>query len=155
MSYRRSASLAPGLIACLFIGLLAACNRSSEPSAPAAPPAAPPVAEVSFRVTRVDLGNAIGADKKVTAPAESFKPNDTIYASILTEGAASNVALGTRWTYEDGQVVSEAKQTIAPTGPAATEFHITKPDGFPAGKYTLVVSMNDQPNTPKQFTVVD
>jgi hypothetical protein len=135
------------------VGLLAACNRSEAPKS--APPPPPPVEQAAFRVTRVDLGNAIGADKKVAAPSDSFKPNDTIYASILTEGATSNVALGVRWTFEDGQVVNESKQTIAPTGPAITEFHIAKPDGFPAGKYKIEVSTNDQLATTKQFTVVD
>ena len=149
---KRSASLAEALLVCLFLGSFTACSKSEEAKPPPPPP---PAAEVPFRVTRVDLGNAIGADKKVAAPTESFKPNDTIYASILTEGATRDVALGVRWTYEDGQVVNEAKQNIAPTGPAATEFHISKPDGFPAGKYKVEVSANNQTATTKEFTVTN
>jgi hypothetical protein len=106
-------------------------------------------------VTRVDLGNAIGADKKVVAPSISFKPNDTIYAAIVTEGSAPSVALGVRWTFEDGQLVSESTQSIAPTGPAVTEFHIAKPDGWPAGKYKVEVSANGQPAAAVQFAVVE
>ena len=142
-------------------GFVAGCAKKEAPApAPAPPPAvveAPTAVPTpaALAVGNVTLGNAIGADKKVAAPAESFKPNDTIYASILTEGAASNVALGVRWSYEDGQVVNESKQTIAPTGPAATEFHISKPDGLPAGKYKIEVSANDQPATTKQFTVTN
>ena len=38
--------------------------------------------------------------------------------------------------------MDESEQTIAPTGSAATEFHISKPDGWPAGKYKLEVLLN-------------
>jgi hypothetical protein len=50
------------------------------------------------------------------------------------------VTLKARWTYEDGQLVNESQQTIAPTGPAVTEFHIAKPSGWPAGKYQVEIS---------------
>jgi hypothetical protein len=33
--------------------------------------------------------------------------------------------------------VAEQAQPIAPTGPAVTEFHIQKPDGWPMGMYQL------------------
>jgi hypothetical protein len=130
-----------------------ACKQTEEKPAPAPQAAAPQPA--AFRVTRVDLGNAIGADKKVAAPVTAFKPADTIYASVATDGAAPSVALAARWTFEDGQVVNEATQNIAPTGPAVTEFHISKPDGWPAGKYNLVISANGKPAGGAQFTVND
>jgi hypothetical protein len=134
---------------------VSACKRSEEPAkAPPAPQAAAPQ-PVMFHVTRVDLGNAIGADKKVAAPATTFKPGDTIYASILTEGAAPNATLAVRWTFGDGQVVNEASQNIAPTGPSATEFHIAKPDGWPAGKYKVAVSADGKPAGGAEFTVAD
>ena len=60
-------------------------TRRSCRSAPA------PAAAAPFQVTRIDLGNAVGADKKVAAPTTTFKPADTIYASIVTEGAAPSV----------------------------------------------------------------
>ena len=37
----------------------------------------------------------------------------------------------------DGQTVNESSQSIAPNGPAATAFQISKPDGFPPGKYKV------------------
>jgi hypothetical protein len=106
-------------------------------------------------VSRVELGTALGADKKIAAPTTTFKPSDTIYASVLSTGAAPSVALAAKWTYQDGQTVNESAQTIAPTGPAATEFHIAKPDGWPAGKYKLVVTANGKPAGAAEFTVVE
>jgi hypothetical protein len=135
---------------CLALSFLNACSRSEETPAPQAAPQA-----AAFHVTRVDVGNAVGADKKVTTPSVSFKPSDTIYASILSEGASPNVSLSARWTFEDGQVVNEATQSIAPTGAAVTEFHISKPDGWPAGKYKVEVAANGKPAGAAQFTVTD
>ena len=98
---------------------------------------------VGVRVSQIDTGRSLAADKTISAKSDSFKPNDTIYASIATEGTAAAAAtLKARWTYQDGQVVDESTQSIAPTGNARTEFHISKPDGWPAGKYKLEVFLN-------------
>ena len=150
----RSTSFLSVLAASLAVALLGACRKSEEAPKPA-PAAAAPQAQPAFRVTRIDLGNAIGADKKVAVPSSTFKPNDTIYASIASEGVAPSASLGVRWTFEDGQVVNESTQNIAPTGPAVTEFHIAKPDGWPAGKYKIEVSANGKPAGALQFTVAD
>lgn len=68
------------------------CRNSFRAEWRLAPQAAAPQ-PVAFHVTRVDVGNAIGADKMVTAPSGSFKPTDTIYASVSSEGEAPNVTL--------------------------------------------------------------
>jgi hypothetical protein len=149
-SKRFGATLALGLLLAL-----AGCNRSeTPPAAPPTPPPAPSMAPVPFAVRGVSLGNAIGADKRVTSPTSSFAATDTIYASVATEGAAPSVTLTARWTYQDGQLVSETSETIAPSGPAATEFHIAKPDGWPAGSYKVEISANGMPATSQSFTVV-
>ena len=106
-----------------------------------------------FRVASVDVGEAIDAGKRVAAPAAQFAPNDTIYASIATEGAAPQVTIVARWTYEDGQLVNESTQVIAPTGPAATEFHIAKPSGLPSGKYKVEVTADGKLAGSREFEV--
>jgi outer membrane usher protein FimD/PapC len=49
--------------------------------------------------------------------------------------------------------VDESTQTIAPTGDARTEFHMSKPDGWPAGKYKLEVLVNGTTAGTKDFEV--
>jgi hypothetical protein len=154
--------LALGLAGALTI---AACNKSPEnapapattpppAAAPAAtpPPAATPAAQ-GVSVTSVDLGTAVGADQKVTSPTTMFSPKDTIYAAVSTTGAASNATLGAKWTYQDGQTVNDSSQTIAPTGPAVTTFHISKPDGWPAGNYKVEISLDGNAVSSKDFSV--
>jgi hypothetical protein len=107
----------------------------------------------TVRVTDVSLGRAIGGDKAITDGTDKFKPNDTIYASVATDGAASTATVRARWTFEDGQTVDESTRTIAPGGRERTEFHIAKPNGWPAGKYKLEVFLNGQSAETKTFEV--
>jgi ABC-type oligopeptide transport system substrate-binding subunit len=118
--------------------LSAACTRSSDNSGTTGTTGT----GVGVRVSQIDMGRSLNADKTINDNTDSFKPHDTIYASIVTEGTAATATLKARWTYQEGQVVNESTQTIAPTGDARTEFHISKPDGWPAGKYTLEVFLN-------------
>ena len=101
----------------------------------------------------LDLGRSVGGDKRVSEKVSDFHPNDVIYASVLTSGASQNAIMRARWTFEDGQLVNESEQTIAPSGDAATEFHVSKPDGWPVGKYKVEVFLNGNPAQAKDFQV--
>jgi hypothetical protein len=123
------------------------------PSAPAANPAVAPVETVA--ITSATLGNAISADKRVTAANDAFRPADTIFIAVETSGAAG-ANLTARWTYTaNGQVtrVNEETQKVPPGGPAVTEFHIRKPDGWPRGDYQVAVLVNDEVAVTKKFSV--
>jgi len=101
------------------------------------------------------VGKAIGPDKKITAPVESFAKGDTIYASVDTTGTGT-ATLKAKWTYKKGDqttVVNEESQTINASGPATTEFHVSKPGGWPAGDYQVELFLDDKPIGMKMFTV--
>ncbi len=105
------------------------------------------------RVTQLDLGRSLAADKGIADKTTDFRPTDTIYLSVETDGSAPQASLAARWTYQDGQVVKESNENIAPTGKARTEFHISKPDGWPLGKYTVAVTLNGAAAGTKEFEV--
>jgi hypothetical protein len=107
----------------------------------------------AVKVTDVTLGRAVGGDKAITDQTDNFRPNDTIYASVATEGSAANTTLRARWTYEDGQVVDDSSHTIAPNNRERTEFHISKPDGWPAGNYQLELFVDGRSVETKKFEV--
>jgi hypothetical protein len=107
----------------------------------------------AVRVTDVALGRSVGGDKAITDRTDTFKPNDTIYASVATEGSSPSATLRAKWSFEDGQLVDESTHTIAPNNRERTEFHISKPDGWPAGKYKVEVFLNDQSADTKSFDV--
>lgn len=107
----------------------------------------------AVRVTDVSIGRAIGGDKAITDKTDTFKPNDTIYASVATDGSAQSATVRAKWTFEDGQVVNDSTRTIAPNKAERTEFHISKPDGWPAGKYKVEVFLDNQSAGTKDFSV--
>jgi hypothetical protein len=131
-----------------------ACKKKEAPAPPAEAAApAPAPAPPAFAVQTIEVGKGIGADKRVTAPGTTFGRRDTIYVSVATEGAAPSKTISAKWTYQDGQVVKEQSEAIAPTGPAATEFHISKPNPWPAGKYKVEVAVDGTPAGSKDFEI--
>jgi hypothetical protein len=133
---------------------MASCKKKEAPApppeaaAPAPAPAPPP-----FAVQGIELGKSIDAGKKVTAPATTFGRRDTIYASVATEGAAPSKTIAAKWTFQDGQTIKDESQSIAPTVPAATEFHISKKSPWPVGKYKVEVSVDGASAGSKDFEI--
>jgi hypothetical protein len=116
---------------------------------PPAATVAQPAPATSVTVTTLDLGNAIGADNRIAAPTTSFSTKDTIHASVATDGPGGN--LSAKWTMGD-KVVDTQDKTVA-AGPQVTEFSISKPDGWPAGHYTVQVSANGNVLQSRDFDV--
>ncbi|MEO7385392.1 MAG: hypothetical protein ABIX37_00500 [Gammaproteobacteria bacterium] len=137
---------------------IAGCGK--KPAAPTPTVAPPPVtmpvpAPAGVAVTNLTIGNAIDPDKKVTGSSTTLGKNDTFYVSIATTGSGT-ANLKAKWTYQpagDATVVKEEALTINATGPATSEFHVDKPDGWPAGDYQVEAFVNDVPAGSRQFTV--
>ena len=49
--------------------------------------------------------------------------------------------------------VKEDTATISATGPATSEFHISKPDGWPVGTYQVDITVDGKPAGTKSFKV--
>ena len=153
------------LAAMIGSAALVGCKKKEEPAplppvatepAPTAPAPAPMAATAS--VSAVDLGNAVGADMRVTAPMSSFAPKDTIYAAVSTASSdpAASVPgkLGAKWTHVDSsQTVHEESRDINFTGSGVTDFQISKPDGWPTGKYKVEVSLDGTVVQTREFEV--
>lgn len=124
------------LLVAVLAGAAVACKKAPPPP-PAAPPAAAPLS-----VSSVTLGKALGADRSVAQAMTTFGPKDTIYASVATAGTSTGATLAALWTFQTGQTVFADTQAIAPQAPAHTEFHISKPSGWPAGKYKVAITLD-------------
>ena len=135
-----------------------AASTASEPAPAVVPQAAPdaaPAPQVS--VTSVTLGTETGPDLKIVAPKTSFAPKDKVIASVVTSAGDPSLALSgkltAKWTYQDGQVVSEEPKVLNFTGQGVSAFEISMPDGLPAGNYTLEILLNDKVAQTTTFTV--
>ncbi|QQP94901.1 hypothetical protein [Lysobacter enzymogenes] len=162
---RTTYAVAAALVASLA---LAGCKKKEEPAPPPPPPAAetpapapapaPAPVAATATVASLDLGSAVGADKKVTAAATTFKPKDTIHASVTTNTSdpTATVAtkIGAKWTYQDGQTVKEDPAVdVQATNGGVTEFSINSPKGFPEGKYKVEISQDGNVVQSKDFEV--
>ena len=132
----------PVLTAALVaIAALAACKKE------------PPPPKIAFRVQAVDVGKAIGADKKLKTPLATFGRRDTIYAVVTSVGVTPKVTMVAKWIDAKGKALITDSQTVATTGPAATEFHVYHMKGWPTGKYKVELLANGAPVGTKTYDV--
>ena len=134
----------------VLAALVGGCGKKTETKpAPAAAPTA--------TVTALDLGNSVGADNRVATPATTFAPKDTIYASVTTRTSDAMATvpgkLAARWTFQDGQTVHEESRDLSLTGDGTTAFQVSKPDGFPVGRYKVEISLDGSVVQSKEFEV--
>ena len=141
-----------GITGCKKKEEAAAMPPAAEAPAPAPVDTAPTVAPAT--INAVELGNAIGADNRVTTASAVFGKTDTIYASVNTSGAAAaGNKLNAKWTFQDGQTVHEEARELSLTGDGTTAFQISKPDGFPVGRYKVEISLDGSVVQSMEFEV--
>jgi hypothetical protein len=150
--------LTASLLPLLLLGVQG-CKKEPPPPTPA-----PTIATTTtttqpavVSVSMVTLGNAIDADKKITTVVDTFTPKETIYASVDTIGTGP-AKLRALWSFVRGEKVAKVDETtieISPTGPATSEFHVSKPSGWPKGDYKVEIFLNDAavPAQTKTFKV--
>ena len=74
--------------------------------------------------------------------------------SILTDKPPAGTSLCARWTFEDGQVVSEGNESLASLDRTAIEFHIAKPDrARPRAAIASKIALNGRPAGDREFEV--
>jgi hypothetical protein len=152
----RAAAFASAL---LVLGALAACNKKNDTTltdttATGTTTATLAVDTTPIRISDIQVGKAVGSDKKVGSQTTSFGVRDTMYVAVVTDGAAKDAKITTKWTFNDKQVVKESTQTISPTGgETVTEFHVDKKSAWPKGKYKVEVMLNGASSGTKDLEV--
>ena len=106
---------------------------------------------VPLQVSTLQLGRSLNPDNSVGTHTTRFKPDETIYVSLLSEEPGEGTVT-VRWIF-GGQVVSETKREVSYLRPAATEFHLQNSGGFPEGEYRVDILINGQPAGSREFRV--
>jgi len=147
MSSRRKVMLYAVVVFVSALALLG-CSGSAAP---------PPATQSALSVADIDVGRGVATDKTIADKTDTFRPGDTFYVAVKTVGSAPTATLVAHWSYEDGQRISEATQAIAPSGPAVTEFHVSRPsgpgDGWPTGHYKVEIVLNGVSAGTEKFKV--
>jgi len=169
----RSPLAQAALVALLGTLALAGCKKkeadtSMTPPASttiATPPPAMPATVASpvpmtgaVGVSGVELGNAAGADMKITAPTDAFSPKDKIIVAVSTATTDANATvpgkLAAKWSHVDSnQVVNEEARDIQFHGPQVYDFQIVNPQPWPAGKYKVEIMLDGNTVQTRQFEV--
>src|SRR5437660_739022 len=135
---RRAVALGSSLV---FFGVLAACGKKDngqvvDTTAAGTQTATVAVDTTPIKVSDIQVGKAIGSDKKIGNQTTDFGVRDTMYVAVVTDGAAKDAKVTAKWIFNGSQVVKQDTQTISPTGgESVTEFHVDKKTAWPTGKY--------------------
>ena len=97
----------------------------------------------TLKVTNIQTGRSLNSDNSVGTLATTFKPSDTIYVAVLTDGSGS-ATIGAKFSHL-GRVVAEPEKKVSYRGAAATELHLDYAGGVPTGEYDIEVFFNGQP----------
>ena len=129
---------------------LAGCKKKEEAVVAPAPvvtePAPAPVeAPAPVSATSITVGNTAAADKSVAA-LSTFGTKDKIIVSVKTDATTpANAAIDAKLTYQDGQVAGQQTATVVAEDAGTTNVTFANTNPWPAGKYTIVVTLNGQP----------
>jgi hypothetical protein len=104
-----------------------------------------------LKVTTIQLGKTLNSDNSVGTHATTFKPSDTVYASVLTSASGSGT-IETRWYYGSSKV-SEMKRDVSYHGEAATEFRFHNSAGLPPGPYRVEAFLDGKSVGERTFRV--
>jgi hypothetical protein len=151
-----SATMFRAVTLALFIPVVACGKKDEAYTEPGAtttiPPAAPSAA--ALVVEEIEVGKGLNADRTLKDETDEFGVRDTIYASVKTEGASAGSRLAAKWTFQNGQTVSEGSQNISPTGGETRhEFHIEKASPWPKGNYKVEILLDGVSAGTKDFSV--
>jgi hypothetical protein len=134
--------------ALLFAAALVACGKKDDTTVTDTTSLGTTTATVAMdttplRVSDVQVGKTVGADKKISDQTTAFGVRDTVYVSVITDGAAKGASLSTGLTFNGKAAGSPVITVISPVGgTTATAFHFEKKSAWPAGKYTVNVMLN-------------
>ena len=135
-----------------LIVAVAACGKKDSAVVVDTSAAVPPPAVI--RVSTIDTGKGLNADKTLANVTDDFGRRDTVYVSVKTDGASAGSKLAAKWMFQDGQTVGESTQDIAPTGGETIhEFHVQKATAWPVGKYKVEIILDGTSAGAKDFEI--
>jgi hypothetical protein len=124
-----------GVLIGMCVVLLSAACRSNEP----------------LKLDTIQVGRGLSPDHRIGQITSLFRPDDTIYVSVLTTDTGSGT-IGVKWMYGD-RLISEPSKEVSYKGAAATEFHIQNSGGFPDGQYSVEAFIDGVSVGRRPFTV--
>jgi hypothetical protein len=111
-------------------------------------------ANAPFVINQLTVGASANEWNEIDEPRNIFLPEETIHASVLSDGDDAGI-ITARWTYGRDKEVVDIQTKNVPIGPQRSEFSIFKPDGWPIGTYELNIFVNGESVKSASFCVQD
>jgi hypothetical protein len=105
-----------------------------------------------LHVSNVMIGRQIGPGNRITEPTFQFAPQDTVYVSVATEGAAEGGTLTAAWRSQSGEILQKSSEPVPPAG-ENTEFRLSQPKGLKPGTYKVIIFLGSDSVETKVFAV--
>jgi hypothetical protein len=102
-------------------------------------------------VTTVQLGRSLNSDGSIGNIATRFKPDQTVFASVLTDNAGKGTVKA-RWSFR-GRTISEEEKKVSYRDVAGTSFRLNYAGGLPQGEYTVELFLDDMSIAKREFVV--
>lgn len=109
-----------------------------------------PVDTQILDVTLSDQGDGQRLTGRMTT---QFGTADGVFLAIRTKGTAATYTLSSTWRDPGGKTLTEYSQDIATAGQVDTIFSMSRPDGWPAGNYSVALAINGRPMRTVPFQV--
>lgn len=93
-----------------------------------------------LNVVGIQTGKSLNSDHSIGTHAATFHPNDPMYVSVLTNGRGKGT-ITVKWTFA-GRELQTLTKKVSYNGQAATDFRFVAADGFPAGDYSIEVTVD-------------
>jgi hypothetical protein len=97
-------------------------------------------AKPPLSLANIQVGRSLNPDRSIASITTLFKPAETVYVSVQTNGAGKGT-VGVKWMFGT-QVIDEPIKQVSYDGPASTEFHLQNSGGFPAGDYSVEIFLD-------------
>jgi hypothetical protein len=85
----------------------------------------------------LQTGKTLNRDNSVGIQGTRFSPDETMYVSVLTEGAGRGT-IEAIWRFR-GSVVQQGRKDVSYQSSAATEFHMQYAGKLPVGDYEVEI----------------
>ena len=93
-----------------------------------------------LNVVGIQTGKSLNSDHSIGTHAATFRPNDPMYVSVLSNGRGKGT-ITVKWTFA-GRELQTLTKKVSYNGQAATDFRFVAADGFPIGDYTIEVTVD-------------
>ncbi len=145
-----SRTIVTGLV---VLGALAGCRNYQESRSKETARAAETADPRKADIRDVDMGRSVDVYGAILDKTKSFRPMDTVYASVDLKGLVPGATVVATWKDSAGVVVQKDVFAVEHGGTNRTHFALSKSEGLKPGAYTVEITVTGGDTSLQRFSV--